>query len=328
MKFGLIICTFQRPDALMNLLDSVKEQKLYPDQIVVVDGSPDDKTRNLVKKSEFSNLDYYQVNGEKRGLTKQRNFGLSKLTAEIEIVCFLDDDIILTENYFHNLIGCFKRYPDAIGIGGYILDEIYWRRKDEEASFDEFAYDGYVRKLGSRNLLRKRLGLLSDKPPGVMPDFSNGFSISFLPPSDKTYEVEYFMGGAAAYKRSIFDHLEFSRFFVGYGLYEDMDFCLRAAEFGKLYVDTSAGLYHYHETSGRPYFFKYGQMVIGNGWYVWRLKYPKPSFMARFKWNATALLLTLIRFGNAIKGKHKEEAFQDALGRITEWMKLLFSKPK
>mgnify|MGYP001269438940 CR=1 FL=1 len=46
-----------------------------------------------------------------------------------------------------------------------------------ENALKEFVIDNYVRPLGQRNVLRKSLGLLSDKPPGFMPDFSHGFSI-------------------------------------------------------------------------------------------------------------------------------------------------------
>ena len=53
-------------------------------------------------------------------------------------------------------------------------------REVQSRGCDEFEYDGWKRKLGSRNFLRKKLNLLSDCAPGIMPEFSNGFSISFL----------------------------------------------------------------------------------------------------------------------------------------------------
>src|SRR5690606_29931927 len=143
-------------------------------------------------------------------------------------------------------------------------------------------------KLGSRNLLRKKIGLLSNQPPGVMPEFSNGLSISFLPPSGKIYPVEFFMGGVSSYRKKLFEKINFSKYFEGYGLYEDMDFCLRASEIGQLYVNTGAHLFHYHEAGGRPNQFQYGKMVLRNGWYVWRIKYPKPNSVAVMKWHSIA----------------------------------------
>jgi GT2 family glycosyltransferase len=330
MKFSLIICTYQRPEALLKLLKSVQLQSLYPYQILVIDGSLDTSTGEALKPKEFQNLTYFKVDEQERGLTKQRNFGIQKVAETSEIVCFLDDDIVLTTEYFQKLIGTYSQNPDALGVGGYILDEVQWKRNSVKKSvqYDEFELDGYIRKLGSRNVLRKELGLLSDQPPGFMPEFSNGLSVGFLPPSGKTYPVEFFMGGVASYRKELFEKLNFSTYFEGYGLYEDMDFCLRAAKIGQLYVNTVAQLYHYHEEAGRPNQFNYGKMVVRNGWYVWRVKYPNPSFKAQLKWHFTILVLTLVRFGNSLTTKAKKEAFTEGLGRTVGWWSLLWNKPK
>jgi GT2 family glycosyltransferase len=330
MKFSLIICTFQRPEALIKLLKSVQGQKLVPDEILIIDSSLNDVTKNLISDKFYSRLKYFMVGDESRGLTKQRNFGIQQVAETSEIVCFLDDDVVLTPEYFYNLISTYSKYPDAIGVGGSILNGVTWRKKtiDNVIEFDEFEIDGYVRKLGRRNVLRKKFGLFSNRPPGIMPQFSNGLSTGFLPPSGKIYSVEFFMGGVASYRKALFEKLCFSPFFEGYGLYEDMDFCLRASRFGKLYVNTAAYLFHYHEEAGRPNQFKYGKMVVRNGWYVWRIKYHNPHIKAQLKWHGIALLLTLVRIGNVINTNQKKEALTEGLGRIVGWWSLFFNKPK
>jgi len=330
MKFSLIICTYQRPEALLKLLKSVQLQSMYPNQILIIDGSPDDFTNSAMENSDCLGLKYYKINEENRGLTKQRNYGIQKVAETSEIVCFLDDDIVLTPEYFKNLISTYSQNPDALGVGGAIIDEVQWRSNPlgNEIEFGDFEMDGYVRKLGSRNVLRKKLSLLSDQPPGFMPKFSNGLSVGFLPPSDKTYPVEFFMGGVASYRKELFKKISFSSYFEGYGLYEDMDFCLRASKIGQLYVNTDAKLYHYHEEAGRPNQFNYGKMVVRNGWYVWRVKYPNPTFKAQLKWHSIAFLLTLVRIGNIINTERKKEAFTESLGRIVGWWSLLIARPK
>jgi hypothetical protein len=69
-------------------------------------------------------------------------------------------------------------------------------------------------------------------------------------------------------------------------------------------------------------------MVVRNGWYVWRIKNPKPSITARFKWNSIVLLLTLIRLSNTFTSSKKTEAFTETLGRVVGWIRLIFDKPK
>lgn len=328
MTFSLIICTYERPGPLSRLLDSVKEQMLYPDEILVVDGSPGNDTENKLKEKNHQNLQYCRVGEKDRGLTRQRNYGISRVSKKSDIICFLDDDTILTSSYFKRLIKTYLKFPDAVGVGGYIENEVTWKISERDSLSDEFQMDGYIRKLGSRNLLRKKLGLLSKRSPGVMPEFSNGLSISFLPPSNKVYPVEFFMGGVASYRRDLFYKITFSKYFQGYGLYEDMDFCIRASKVGQLYVNTAARLYHYHDEGGRPNYLKYGKMVMRNGWYVWRVKYPRPSFKARFKWHATAFLLTFVRLGNSLTTSQRKRAFMESLGRAIGWWSLMFNKPE
>jgi hypothetical protein len=87
-------------------------------------------------------------------------------------------------------------------------------------------------------------------------------------------------------------------------------------------------LYHYHDASGRPNQYQYGKMVVRNGWYVWRTKNPKPTFIHQLKWHAITLLLTGIRFSNTLTGSSKKEAFNEAVGRTVGWWSLWLCKPK
>lgn len=330
MTFSLIVCTYMRPQPLLSLLNSVALQTMYPDQILIIDGSINNDTGEMLQQHEFKNLEYYQVSDEQRGLTRQRNFGIEKVLGTMDVVCFLDDDIVLTPNYFQVLLSTYKNYPDALGVGGFITNEVKWEKRDisGQVSINEFAFDGWVRKDGSRFVLRKKLGLNADVPPAHLPDFGHGRSVSFLPPSGKIYEVEQLMGGVASYPKRVLETQKFSEYFEGYGLYEDADYTLRLSKKGKLYINTNAQLSHYHEASGRPNQYYYGKMVIRNGWYVWRVRHPKPSIKAKLKWHTTAILLTLVRFTNVITGKDKKAAFTEALGRTIGWFSLLFNKPK
>ncbi len=330
MNFTLIICTYQRPEPIIRLLNSVKKQKLYPNQILVIDGSLDNKTQEILQINPFRNLEYYQVDDNSRGLTKQRNFGIQKVNKASEIVCFLDDDTILRPFYFENLLATYIKFPNALGVGGYIIGGVKWEMADnqKQVSINHFCYDGYCRKDGSRFVLRKKMRLDADKPPAYFPDFGHGRSVSFLPPSGKIYPVEQLMGGVSSFKKTILEITKFSEYFEGYGLYEDADFTLRLSKRGKLYVNTAAQLEHHHETSGRPNQYKYGKMVVRNGWYVWRVKFPNPSLKARVKWNVTSLLLTLIRLSNSVTSTSKKEAFTEACGRIVGWWSLLLNPPR
>ena len=68
-----------RPKPLSQLLHSVKEQTLYPDEILIIDGSTNDETEQILANNSFLNLNYFLVPKEQRGLTKQRNYGIARV---------------------------------------------------------------------------------------------------------------------------------------------------------------------------------------------------------------------------------------------------------
>jgi GT2 family glycosyltransferase len=330
MQFTLIVCTYMRAQPLLKLLQSVNLQTLYPNEVLIIDGSLNNDTQIMLDENSFKNLTYYKVNAKDRGLTKQRNYGIARVNQKSEVVCFLDDDTVLEANYFEEIIKTYQRFPEALGVGGYITNETNWTKtaSDYQAKVNEFYYDGWKRKEGSRFVWRKKLILDSNRPPGCLPEFSHGRSIGFLPPSGKIYEVEQLMGGVSSFKKEIFDNFQFSTYFEGYGLYEDADFTLRLSKTGKLYVNTAAQLGHFHDASGRPNKYDYGKMVVRNGWYVWRVKYPNPSINAKFKWHLITLLLTAIRGTNVITTNKRKEAATETFGRLVGWFSLVFNKPK
>lgn len=329
MNLSLIICTYKRAKPLLQLLESIKWQTVYPNEILIIDGSPDYSTEEILRENVFDKLIYFKVNEHDRGLTKQRNFGIERVSTQAELICFLDDDVILLKNYFEEIIKTYQQFPKALGVGGYITNEVKWEFKGEDfaPSVNQFKYDGWVRKESSRFVFRKKLRLDANTQPGYLPEFSHGRSISFLPPSGNIYPVEQLMGGVSSFKKEVFVRLRFSTYFEGYGLYEDADFTLRLSKLGQLYVNTAAQLEHYHHPSGRPNQYYYGKMVVRNGWYVWRVKYPSPSLKAKLKWHAITILLTLIRATNIVTSKEKKAAFTESLGRIVGWFSIFVKKP-
>lgn len=327
VPFSLIVCTYKRAKPLETLLESVLHQTHYPDEILVIDASPDSETSQLISARNYKNLHYFQVSDENSGLTRQRNFGISKVAEPIEIVCFLDDDIVCEPDYFEQLIATYLQRPEALGVGGSIINESHWQLAGNRVSDAEFAFDGWKRADGSRFVLRKKLGLDSNVPPGFLPAFSHGRSIGFLPPSQKIYETQQLMGGVSSFRKTVFEKFSFSTYFEGYGLYEDADFTIRVAKTGKLFVNTAARVSHFHDPAGRPNQYNYGKMVVRNGWYVWRVGNPDPKFRDQFKWHAITFLLTIIRLSNIFTTTSRRAAFTESMGRTAGWFSLFLKQP-
>ncbi|MGC4041483.1 MAG: glycosyltransferase [Flavobacterium sp.] len=330
MDFTLIICTYMRPAPLQNLMDSVVKQTLYPNEILIVDGSTNNHTKEFIENSSFKNLKYFLVSKEDRGLTKQRNFGLAHVSQSSEVVCFLDDDTVLEPNYFEEIIKTYQNDETITGVAGIAINEDRWIKKESGKTYDKnkfYELDGYVYPEGSRNVIRNILGLQSKLGSGMMPAFSHGRNCGF-PMNGRIYEVDLLIGMSFSFRREVFEKIKFSHYFEGYGLYEDADYSIRAQRFGRNVVSTNAQLSHYHDQSGRPNKYQYGKMVTRNGWYVWRLKYPNPAFGDQLKWNLISFLLTIIRFTNAFTTGKRKEAFTESVGRTAGWFSLWFNAPK
>jgi len=330
MKISLVVCTYMRPESLKNLLKTVVLQSKIPDEVLIIDGSTNDETKSMlaIEKFETLNLHYFKVSDDQRGLTKQRNFGVAHVAEEMEVVAFLDDDTELDSRYFYEINKTFEENKDAIGVSGYITNEVKWERiNTSNTSFGYFTIDGWSRRDDLRIRLRKILGLMPNVQPSTIGPYANERAVGSLPPSGKVYKVDYLQGAMMAYRKSIFEKLSFSHYFEGYGLYEDKDFSLHARKYGPHYIDTNAKLAHYHDPLGRPNYIEYGKMTIRNGWRVWRVAIENPSVINIFRWYIVSTLLMYSRLGGFIKGPDRKKALEEFIGRHLGLISLLFKKP-
>lgn len=330
-RLTLIICTYCRPQPVKDLLASVQQQTRLPDETLIVDASPDQLTEQVVAAYQQTDvlpgLQYYLAPPAERGLTRQRNYGIARATGEV--VAFLDDDTILEPAYFAEVLACFDRHPEAAGVGGYITNGSGWTRSTAAASdrLATYRWEGWEKRDDFRHRLRKLLQLDSPLPPGWMPPFGHGRSVNY-PPTGNDYKVEFVMGGASAWRAEVFRRQHFSTYFEGYGLYEDLDFCVRVAREAALFLCTRARLAHYHASGGRPNQFRYGQMVVQNGWFVWRRRWPTPEFSQRLRWWAITLLLTICRFADVLRIRGGWQALTEAVGRLIGMVQVLYAPPR
>ncbi len=299
---------------------AVEQQDRRPDEVLVVDASTGDATRRAVDKHVTTTggaVAHLSVDPADRGLTRQRNLGIKRSTGTI--VSFLDDDTVPAPSYFAEVLACFDRHPTAVGVGG-AIDEGGWKpARPGPPGRGWYRYDGWERPEGPRWRLRRILGLAPAEPPGYLPRSGHGRPVAFLPPTGRDYPVEFLMGGASSWRRSVLRTHQFSPRFEGYGLYEDLDFCIDVRHEGGLVLCTRARLRHDHDPAARPHQARYGRMVVENGWYVWRRRWPAPSRADRARWWLITLLLVAVRLVNGL-GSEGRGAVSDAAGRCLGMM--------
>ncbi|MFM7176229.1 MAG: glycosyltransferase family 2 protein [Bacteroidota bacterium] len=327
--FSLIICTYNRSISLRRLLDSVKSQTKRFDEIIVVDASENEFHQLMTAlMKDWPSIHYHHVNDKNKGLTKQRNFGVSLIHPDSTHTTFLDDDLVLDADFLLCIEKAFANQPDAIGISGLDMVENRYFKPEDPTVFGSLRFyrlGDWVIKDPLRYILRKIFGLMSDYPPEIIPPYGHGRN--GYPPDGNIYPVDHIMGGIATYQSWIFQHISFSERFTGYGLYEDFDFSVRASAFGNLYVNTNAKVHHHHDPSGRPNYIRYGRMVVRNGWYVWRVKHPDPTLSNKMKWHAITLLLALVLLISAFTTLKFKRFLFEFIGRLYGWFSLFFISP-
>lgn len=58
-----------------------------------------------------------------KGASKQRNFGLSKVIADADIVAFLDDDFLVSKSYFSVVQDFLSKNPTVVGLNVHLLGD-------------------------------------------------------------------------------------------------------------------------------------------------------------------------------------------------------------
>ncbi len=112
----VIIVTYNRPDYVKTCLERLRRQTRLPEQIIVVDGSPDDRTKAVC--AQFPDILYLRNEAGLGHKTRSRNIGLQQATGEI--IAFIDDDSFAHPTWLEELL---KPYNDpAVGaVGGRAL---------------------------------------------------------------------------------------------------------------------------------------------------------------------------------------------------------------
>ena len=111
MKFSLIIPTFNRPDEITELLDSLVQQTFKDFEVIIADGSP----ATLVKDAINPYLDklkliYLYEKG--LGISEARNWGVQKASGAY--VIFLDSDCLIPQLYLATIDSFLKKNPAQV----------------------------------------------------------------------------------------------------------------------------------------------------------------------------------------------------------------------
>lgn len=284
-KLAFVVATKDRPDDLRKMLQSLFEQSHRSDQIVIVDSSAD-PVGAVTKKFPELNIKY--IHHIPPSASAQRNIGIQSVDPNIELIGFLDDDIVLAPNALEIMLKFWQTAPDNLGGCTFNLMNPFPRS---------------VSKL-KESTLTCLLGLYSDKKGIVMP---SGWQ-TLTGTVRNTIFVEWLPSTAAIWRKEIFGRFRFDEFFDGYSYLEDLDFSYGVSRHYRLAVMADAEYWHYPSPSGRISQYRFGKIEVRNRLYIVRKH--RLSLLRCYLGIMIRLFMTI---GSAIKTKNMDDC-RRALG--------------
>lgn len=121
MKLSIIIITRNRADMLKSCLNSLVTQTKKSDEVIVVDNSSNDNTKNVVINFN-KQLPIRYIFEPRIGIPIARNTGIKN--AKYDIIAFIDDDCVADKNWIKNLHIIHKKNSDILIIQGKINNKL------------------------------------------------------------------------------------------------------------------------------------------------------------------------------------------------------------
>ncbi|MDB9915510.1 glycosyltransferase [Alphaproteobacteria bacterium] len=229
MIYSAIIPTINRPNDLIMAITSILEQEVLPNELIIVDQSDNNNSYDLVCKlyKEYKRkpkLIYFHDTAIS-GLIEAKQKAVKG--SNCDVICFLEDDVVLNSSYFKNAVKLFEENDNVIGCCGVVSN----LKKS-------FMYE-HIFKLFHR-------GIFYDPRINVGKKDCNLYSGLLLP-------SRYLSGGISCYRKEVFEKVKFDMV-NDFHMLEDIDFSTRAADiFGNehFFINTSMRLEHHMSAMNR-----------------------------------------------------------------------------
>jgi glycosyltransferase involved in cell wall biosynthesis len=267
----IIICTKNRPADLEKALDSILIQTHPAKKIIIVDASDSQLTQDLIDNfsNKFPLQQFEYLKSAISSTTHQRNYGIEKATGDITF--FLDDDVILENDFIEEIEKVYQSHPNVGGVSGIDLNlkehgMIY-------TLFKKLFFLPYISKK-SQNRIR----------------FSGFPVISLIP--DKITPADFMEGNLCSYNRKTLDTFKFDEKLKKYAFMEDVDISYRVSRKFKLMKNPFARLRHYPSPANRLKKRELRAVYTFNHFYLFIKNIPKnPITVLAHFWSHVGLLI-------------------------------------
>lgn len=302
------ICTYKRPASLRQFLDSLAEHDTKPDRLVIVDASPDKRTKEAF--AAFERVDdlaeevvYWHVTGELDTLTCSRNYALSSVATDLAV--FFDDDIVLQDGCLKEMVKVHRDEGDAVvGVGALDLHG--------------------VQKPSTMWKIRRLFWIAPTLKPGAYARTGVSIPWTFQGATDEILEGDWLSGCCMMWKTAVARRVGFNEGFGGHSTGEDLDLSLRMGRHGKLMVAGKAHILHLHDAAGRPNSYMMAYAGIHNAYDIHRRCLQNRSFLDVIRFMYAYGMDTALRTVTMLRPGQVSRRWNFVRGRCAFFMEKLF----
>ena len=275
LNMSVVICTKNRTRDLRDCFDSMISQTHMPHEMIIVDSSDTDATKELVEDYKTKiNIPFKYVHTAP-SLTRQRNIGIG--VAGGDIITFLDDDVILEPDYFKEIMNVFQSSTAIVAVGGNITNG--------------------ARLTGINKVFRTvfLLGRQNTKK-GYMQrsGFTNDLAYHTI---TEVTETEALSGCNCSYRKKVLADHSFDEFFDGYCQGEDVEFSYRVGKEkgNKMVITPFAKLVHKRSPVDRTKVKRLFEMRMVNHYYIFtKLVKSRNNDWLFFWWSSIGVIILSI----------------------------------
>jgi|688.fasta_scaffold494745_2 glycosyltransferase involved in cell wall biosynthesis len=276
----VIIPTRNRNDLLIKSLEAILANKIDFNKILIIDSSDNINFKNV----EYLHHKIKHYRTKIQSAARQRNIGIEKLDPNEKYIAFLDDDVLVPNNYFANLINTLVK-TDCVGVSGLALNPMVSIKNNP------------VRRI--QNIIAKIFLLYSSKEGVVL---KSGVNIPVNQNRRSLMEVEWLIG-CSIWDFSKLNGLKFREDFQGQSLGEDVIYSHNARKFGKIYVDPRIILTHFESPIMRPNEEEFMYMWVRNRYEIMKEINTEVGSLTPYHWANFGKMLQILFLKN--KGKMK-----------------------
>ncbi len=166
-QVSVIIPTYNRKKLLMRAVESVLQQSYPVTELIIVDDGSTDGTGEMIAAMKDPGIHYYFTEMN-RGAAAARNYGISKVSVDVDYVSFQDSDDLWLPGKLEKQMQSFESHPEA----GFCYHKFGYRMSDghleilpdeslpvEKKSGDIYAQLLYENMVGTPTLIAKKEAL-------------------------------------------------------------------------------------------------------------------------------------------------------------------------